>query len=131
MLRRMRRLVCLDGLRGVLAFYVMLSHTLPFAPMPAWLAWLYSHGGDGVDVFFILSGLVSLQSQETCGHRARPCWIAPVAQIYTVFLAEFSAAILAQPLATRFDRMAWISPDSPAHFIWPGSWPEDWWLFIV
>ena len=34
----MRRLVCLDGLRGVLAFYVMLSHSLPFVPLPHWIA---------------------------------------------------------------------------------------------
>ena len=62
MLCRMRRLECLDGLRGVLACYVMLSHTLPFAPLPAWLLWLFQHGGAGVDVFFILSGLVIVQS---------------------------------------------------------------------
>ena len=42
-----RRLVCLDGLRGVLAFYVMLSHTLPFAPMPAWLVWLFRTAAPG------------------------------------------------------------------------------------
>jgi len=41
----MRRLVCLDGLRGALATYVMLSHTLPFAPTPGWLHWLFQHGG--------------------------------------------------------------------------------------
>jgi peptidoglycan/LPS O-acetylase OafA/YrhL len=131
MLRRMRRLVCLDGLRGVLAFYVMLSHTLPFAPMPAWLAWLFSHGGAGVDVFFILSGLVIVQSLEKFDYRARPFLIARVARIYPVFLVVFAAAILVQPLATGFDRMTWIAPDSPAHFIWSGGWPEDWRLFIV
>jgi peptidoglycan/LPS O-acetylase OafA/YrhL len=57
-------MVCLDGLRGVLAFYVMLGHTLPFAPLPHWLHWLFLHGGAGVDVFFILSGLVIVQSLE-------------------------------------------------------------------
>ena len=60
----MRRMVCLDGLRGGLAFYVMLSHTLPFAPLPAWLLWLFQHGGAAVDVFFILSGLVIVQSLD-------------------------------------------------------------------
>jgi peptidoglycan/LPS O-acetylase OafA/YrhL len=135
MLRReggiMRRLVCLDGLRGVLAFYVMLSHTLPFAPMPHWLAWLFWHGGAGVDVFFILSGLVIVQSLASFGYRSRPFLIARVARIYPVFLVVFAAAVAVQPLATGFERMAWIAPDSPARDIWSGGWPHDWALFIA
>jgi peptidoglycan/LPS O-acetylase OafA/YrhL len=127
----MQRLVCLDGLRGVLAFYVMLSHTLPFAPMPTWLVWLFSHGGAGVDVFFILSGLVIVQSLASFGYRPRPFLIARVARIYPVFLAVFVLAVAVQPLATGFERMAWIRPDSPARFIWSGGWPHDWGLFIV
>ena len=54
----MRRMLCLDGVRGGLAFYVMLSHSLPFAPLPHWLHWMFQHGGASVDVFFVLSGLV-------------------------------------------------------------------------
>jgi peptidoglycan/LPS O-acetylase OafA/YrhL len=127
----MRRLVCLDGLRGVLAFYVMLSHTLPFTPMPSWLVWLFSHGGAGVDVFFILSGLVIVQSLSSFDYRPRPFLIARVARIYPVFLVVFVAAVAVQPLATGFERMAWIGPDSPARFIWSGGWPNDWRLFIA
>lgn len=127
----MRRLVCLDGLRGVLAFYVMLSHTLPFTPMPGWLVWLFSHGGAGVDVFFILSGLVIVQSLDSFDYRPRPFLIARVARIYPVFLVVFVAAVAVQPLATGFERMAWIGPDSPARFIWSGGWPNDWGLFIA
>ena len=127
----MRRLVCLDGLRGVLAFYVMLSHTLPFTPMPGWLVWLFSHGGAGVDVFFILSGLVIVQSLASFNYRPRPFLIARVARIYPVFLVVFVAAVAVQPLATGFERMAWIGPDSPARFIWSGGWPNDWGLFIA
>jgi peptidoglycan/LPS O-acetylase OafA/YrhL len=131
MLSDMQRLICLDGLRGVLAFYVMLSHTLPFAPMPHWLAWLFWHGGAGVDVFFILSGLVIMQSLASFDYRPRPFLIARVARIYPVFLVVFVAAVAVQPLATGFERMAWIAPDSPARDIWSGGWPNDWWLFIV
>jgi peptidoglycan/LPS O-acetylase OafA/YrhL len=127
----MRRLVCLDGLRGVLAFYVMLSHTLPFTPMPGWLVWLFSHGGAGVDVFFILSGLVIVQSLAGFNYQSRPFLIARVARIYPVFLVVFVAAIAVQPLATSFERMEWIGPDSPARFIWSGGWPHDWGLFIA
>jgi peptidoglycan/LPS O-acetylase OafA/YrhL len=127
----MQRLVCLDGLRGVLAFYVMLSHTLPFAPMPHWLAWLFWHGGAGVDVFFILSGLVIVQSLASFGYRSGPFLIARAARIYPVFLVVFAAAVAVQPLATGFERMAWIAPDSPARDIWSGGWPHDWALFIA
>jgi peptidoglycan/LPS O-acetylase OafA/YrhL len=127
----MRRLVCLDGLRGVLACYVMLSHTLPFAPMPLWLAWLFSHGGAGVDAFFILSGLVIMQSLASFSYRARPFLIARVARIYPVFLVVFAFAVAVQPLATGFEHMAWIEPDSPARFIWSDGWPSNWLLFIV
>jgi peptidoglycan/LPS O-acetylase OafA/YrhL len=127
----MRRLTCLDGLRGVLAFYVMLSHTLPFAPMPGWLVWLFSHGGAGVDVFFILSGLVIVQSLASFGYRPLPFLIARVARIYPVFLVVFALAVAVQPLGTGFERMAWIGPDSPARFIWSGGWPNNWGLFIA
>ncbi len=128
---QMRRLTCLDGLRGALACYVMLSHTLPFAPLPYWLLWLFAHGGAGVDVFFILSGLVIVQSLASFAYRPRPFLIARVARIYPVFLVVFVVALAVQPLGTGFERMAWIGPDSPARFIWSGGWPRDWWLFIA
>ena len=122
---------CLDGLRGLLACYVMLSHTLPFAPLPAWLHWLFQHGGAAVDVFFILSGLVIVQSLDNFGYRARPFLIARVARIYPVFLVVFALAVAVQPLATGFERMAWIDADSPARYIWSGGWPANWRVFVV
>ena len=131
MLHRMRRLVCLDGLRGALATYVMLSHTLPFAPTPGWLHWLFQHGGAGVDVFFILSGLVIVQSLDSFGYRALPFLIARVARIYPVFLVVFALAVAVQPLQTGFEQMAWIGPDSPARSIWSGGWPQDWGGFVA
>jgi len=131
MLCRMRRLVCLDGLRGVLACYVMLSHTLPFAPLPAWLHWLFQHGGAGVDVFFILSGLVIVQSLASFSYQPLPFLIARVARIYPVFLVVFVFAVAVQPLATGFERMAWIAPDSPARDIWSSGWPSAWGIFIA
>ena len=103
-------MLCLDGLRGGLAFYVMLSHSLPFAPMPDWLHWLFQHGGAGVDVFFILSGLVIVQSLESFGYRALPFLIARVARIYPVFLVVFVSP-------WRCSRWR------PASSTWPGSAP--------
>ncbi len=120
----MKRLVCLDGLRGVLACYVMLSHTMPFAPLPHWLHWLFQHGGAGVDVFFILSGLVIMQSLASFHYQSAPFLIARVARIYPVFLVTFAFAVAIQPLETGFERMAWIGPDSQAHYIWSEGWPS-------
>src|SRR5215207_7650556 len=122
----MRRMVCLDGLRGVLAFYVLLSHSLPFAPLPPWLLSLFVHGGAAVDVFFILSGLVIVQSLASFEYRPLPFLIARVARIYPVFLAVFALAVAVQPMATSFDNLAWIGPDAGARYIWSGGWPSDW-----
>ncbi len=84
-----------------------------------------------MDVFFILSGLVIVQSLDSFGYRALPFLIARVARIYPVFLAVFAFAVAVQPLATGFERMAWIAPDSPARSIWSGGWPSDWGVGIA
>jgi peptidoglycan/LPS O-acetylase OafA/YrhL len=122
----MERLKCLDGLRGVLAVYVMLSHMAPFAVFPPWLASLLSHGGAAVDVFFILSGLVIVRSLEGFDYRARPFLLARAARIFPVFLAMFAMAVAVQPVPARFERMPWIEADSPAFSIWSQGWPRAW-----
>ena len=127
----MQRLTCLDGLRGALAVYVMLSHTFPFAGIPAWLAGPFSHGGAAVDVFFILSGLVIVQSLASYDYRPLPFLIARVARTYPVFLAVFALAVAVQPLATGLPHMPWIAPDSPARSIWSGGWPSGWAIGIA
>jgi peptidoglycan/LPS O-acetylase OafA/YrhL len=109
----------------------MLSHTLPFAPMPVWLHWMFQHGGAAVDMFFILSGLVIVQSLASFRYRARPFLIARVTRIYPVFLVVFAFAVAIQPLATAFGAMPWIPDDSPARFIWSGGWPADWGVTIA
>ena len=67
----MKRLECLDGLRGLLAVYVLLGHMAPFAVLPGWIQLAVSHGGAAVDVFFVLSGLVITQSLLRAGRHAR------------------------------------------------------------
>src|ERR1051326_1794342 len=124
--RGMKRLECLDGLRGVLAVYVMLGHMAPFAALPAWMIGLLSHGGAAVDVFFILSGLVILRSLESCGYAAHPFLISRVARIFPVYLAMLAAGIAVQPLPVRFDIMPWIGPDGLARDIWSQGWPAGW-----
>ena len=94
----MKRLECLDGLRGLLAVYVMLSHMAPFAVLPTWIAHPLSHGGAGVDMFFILSGLVIVGSLEKYHLQVRPFLIARAARIFPVFLIMFTFALTVQPL---------------------------------
>jgi peptidoglycan/LPS O-acetylase OafA/YrhL len=127
----MKRLECLDGLRGVLAVYVMLGHMAPFAALPAWIISPLAHGGAAVDVFFILSGLVIFRSLESCRYQARPFLILRVTRIFPVFLAMFVAAIMLQPLPAPFPAMPWITPDGIARDIIPQGWPSNWAIEIA
>jgi len=122
----MKRLECLDGLRGVLAAYVMISHMAPFAPIPAWIAHALSHGGAAVDVFFMLSGLVIVGSLERFHFRARPFLIARLARIYPVFLVVFAFALAAHIVPPALDAMRWLTPDSLAYRMWATGWPTQW-----
>ena len=109
----------------------MLSHSLPFAPLPHWLHWMFQHGGASVDVFFVLSGLVIVQSLASFEYQPLPFLIARVARIYPVFLVVFIFAVAIQPLATSFEDMAWIGPDSGARYLWAGGWPPNWGIGIA
>ncbi len=128
----MRRLEGLDGLRGVLALYVMASHIGPFIAVPAGLGWLpglVSHGQAAVDVFFILSGLVIVPSVQAFGGRALPFLVARLGRIYPVFLVALLAAVAVAALAPDFARMPWLGPKAPD--IWPHP-PEDaWWARLA
>ena len=129
------RLRCLDGLRGGLAVYVMVSHMAPFlatpGPMPGWVARLLSHGGAGVDAFFVLSGLVIVQSLEAHGWRRGRFLAARARRIFPVFLVVFAFAVGVQALDSMagglaWDSMPWIAPGSPARDIWSIGWPRHW-----
>jgi peptidoglycan/LPS O-acetylase OafA/YrhL len=122
----MKRLECLDGVRGLLAVYVMLGHMAPFAPLPGWVQSPLSHGGAAVDMFFILSGLVISRSLDSAGYRARRFFPARAARIFPAFLIVFALAVAVQTLPVPFAAMPWVSADSPARAIWSGGWPGDW-----
>jgi peptidoglycan/LPS O-acetylase OafA/YrhL len=113
----MQRLECLDGLRGLLAVYVLLGHMAPFAVLPALVQRALSHGGAAVDVFFILSGLVISQSLLHADGRAMPFLINRTARIYPVFLVVFALAAVVHPWSCGFERMPWIGPDNAARTI--------------
>ena len=122
----MKRLECLDGLRGLLAIYVLLNHLAPFAAVPAWIIRPLLHGQAAVDVFFILSGLVIVQSLESFSWQSRRFLIARVARIFPVYLVMFAIAIAVQALPTNFALLPWIGPDDPARDIWSVGWPRTW-----
>ena len=119
----MRRLYCLDGLRGLLATYVLLGHMAPFAAIPYPIAHALSHGGAAVDVFFMLSGLVILRSLESLRYQPVPFLTARIARIYPVYLVMFTAAVAVQAVPVNFAQMPWIGPVSPARDIWSTGWP--------
>jgi peptidoglycan/LPS O-acetylase OafA/YrhL len=127
----MKRLECLDGLRGVLAVYVLLGHMAPFAVLPGWFQDAVSHGSAAVDMFFMLSGLVIAHSLERSGGRAGPFLVARVARIFPVFLPVFAVSVAMQPWSCGFDQMPWIGPDSAARTICATTWPPTWALEIV
>jgi len=127
----MKRLECLDGLRGVLAVYVMLGHMAPFAALPAWIIDGLSHGGAAVDVFFILSGLVILRSLESCRFEAKPFLILRATRIFPVYLVMLAVGLLVQTLPPYFDAMPWIVPGGRAFEIWPLGWPAAWMTELI
>ena len=122
----MGRLACLDGLRGVLATYVLLSHMAPFGALPLWLTRPFSHGEAAVDVFFILSGMVIARSLTRFDNQPAPFLLARAARLLPVFFVVFPIAVAIQPLGRGFDRMPWIGLDSTARTIWSEDWPSHW-----
>lgn len=127
----MKRLECLDGLRGALAVYVVLGHMGPFALLPRWFEVAIGHGGAAVDMFFILSGLVIAQSLDRLRGDRRRFMVARLLRIYPVFLPVFAIGLLVQPLPCGFDQMPWIAPDSPARDICSSRWDPSWQVEIV
>jgi peptidoglycan/LPS O-acetylase OafA/YrhL len=112
----------MDGLRGLLAVYVMCGHALPFTTLPAWAIAPFGHGEAAVDLFFCLSGFVipaSLAHHQRAWRflRARARRLLPV---YLSVLAVSTGLLFAgDPLAA----MPWVgsagrdiwAPGLPAH----------------
>jgi peptidoglycan/LPS O-acetylase OafA/YrhL len=114
----------------------MISHVAPFATLPDWLADALSHGRAGVDAFFVLSGMVIMQSLEAHGHRRGRFLAARAWRIFPVFLPVFALAVAVQALDGRiggglWDALPWIGPDSPARYLWSFGWPSHWQASIL
>jgi peptidoglycan/LPS O-acetylase OafA/YrhL len=102
----MERLKRMDGLRGVLAVYVMLGHALPFTDAPRWLAAACSHGEAAVDLFFALSGLVIGSSLERFGYAFWPFMAARARRLLPVYFLVLAAAVVL--LAAGAPVMPWV-----------------------
>src|ERR1700722_4319361 len=124
MLAAMKRLHSLDGVRGLLALYVLLGHVAPFAVLPDWVQDTVSHGGAAVDVFFVLSGLVITQSLVHAGGHATPFLVARFARIFPVFLLVFAIAVAVGPWSCGFENMPWIGSKDVARTICVSGWPD-------
>ena len=122
----MKRLECLDGLRGMLAVYVLLGHMAPFALLPDFVQSLVSHGGAAVDLFFVLSGLVIVKALDRAGGHAEAFLIARAARIFPVFLPVFAVSVALQAWPCGFDAMPWVGPDNAARSICVSVWPRTW-----
>jgi peptidoglycan/LPS O-acetylase OafA/YrhL len=122
----MKRLECLDGLRGVLALYVLLGHMAPYAILPSVLESAVSHGAAAVDLFFALSGLVIVQSLDRFAGRPGRFLMARIARLFPVFLLVFAAALIVQPMSCGFGIMPWLPWTSAARVICVEGWPPTW-----
>ncbi|MDE1895628.1 MAG: acyltransferase [Rhodospirillales bacterium] len=121
----MRRLQRLDGVRGLLAVYVMLGHALPLTSVPPWLGTFFIHGQAAVDLFFALSGLVIAGSLEHYSWRFQPFMAARARRLLPVYFLVLGASILAEAQGNPLPALPWagqaaraiVSPSLP-HPLW-------------
>jgi peptidoglycan/LPS O-acetylase OafA/YrhL len=100
----MKRLKRLDGIRGLLAVYVMLGHALPLTTARPAVQAVFGHGEAAVDLFFALSGLVIAFSLARFGGHFGPFIAARARRLLPVYVCALAASILitlcGDPLAT-------------------------------
>jgi peptidoglycan/LPS O-acetylase OafA/YrhL len=98
-----RRLENLTGLRAFAATWVMLSHFVQNTGVGEFLSfpWIIVRGAFGVDVFFVLSGVVitfnylaGLKSEKPLGPAYRDYLAKRIARIYPLHLVAFVAVAL-------------------------------------
>jgi peptidoglycan/LPS O-acetylase OafA/YrhL len=99
----MRRITEFEGLRAILAWWVVWSHLIKYSGLvtnylPPMLAWL-RHAGYAVDVFIILSGFVIfLLLDNTSGKSYLQFMTERFFRIYPLYLVAFAASIILMPL---------------------------------
>ncbi|WP_284945814.1 acyltransferase family protein [Acidisoma cladoniae] len=122
------RLRALDGLRGALALYILLGHTVPFLWLPSAAAWLrpaVSHGLAAVDLFFVLSGLVILRSLDG-QPSAAGFLIARAGRLLPVYGVALVLAALVLAAGDPLTAMPWLPQAGAARDICEAAWPQPW-----
>jgi peptidoglycan/LPS O-acetylase OafA/YrhL len=114
----MERLKRLDGLRGMLAVYVMLGHAVPYTDLPVWVRGPLHHGEAAVDVFFALSGMVVINSLERFGGRAGPFLTARAWRLLPVYFFSLALAVGLLFAGSPLPAMPWVTPASNAGLFW-------------
>jgi peptidoglycan/LPS O-acetylase OafA/YrhL len=125
------RLRALDGLRGLLALYILAGHTAPFLRVPAsavWLGSILSHGRGAVELFFVLSGMVILRSLGTGVSRvgAGHFLCARAGRLLPVYAIALAAAAVALSCGDPFRALPWLDANDAAHDIAEAVWPQPW-----
>ena len=126
----MQRFARMDGLRGVLAVYVLLGHALPFTALPGWALSAFSHGEAAVDLFFALSGLVIVYSLERFGGNFWRFMAARARRLLPVYFLVLALSMMLLTLGNPLHAMPWAGQGAAA--IWPmGLPPEFGWHFLA
>ncbi len=125
----MGRLKRLDGIRGLLAVYVMLGHALPFTIAPAFLQSLFRHGEAAVDLFFALSGLVIAFSLQRYKNAFLPFITARARRLLPVYLLTLAASIAIATLGDPLQTLPWAG--TPARDIVSASLPTPLWPHLL
>lgn len=123
--RPIGRLGRLDGLRGLLALYVMFGHLAPFLPLPRPMGRLVEvvlgHGMAAVELFFALSGLVIVQSMARFEGAAIPFLAARARRLLPVYLLVLAASAAILAAGSPYAFMPWLG--AAAFQIWPAGLP--------
>lgn len=125
----MTRLKRLDGIRGLLAVYVMLGHALPLTNAPGILQSVFHHGEAGVELFFALSGLVIVFSLERFGGSFRPFIAARARRLLPVYFVALAASILITPCGDPLAALPWAG--APARNIVAAALPTPLWAHVL
>ncbi|WP_459698058.1 acyltransferase family protein [Acidisoma sp. C75] len=110
------RMRAMDGLRGLLALYILAGHSLPLLwPVPGagWLTGLFSHGRAAVDLFFCLSGLVILHALGAGGLegalQAKRFLALRAGRLLPVYLLALLLAALSLWAGNPYPLMPWLA----------------------
>jgi peptidoglycan/LPS O-acetylase OafA/YrhL len=125
------RLRALDGLRGLLALYILAGHTAPFLRQPASVAWagaILSHGRGAVELFFVLSGMVIMRSIGTGLPRvtAGQFLLARAGRLLPVYAIALATAAAGLSCGDPFRVLPWLAGNGAARDIAEGIWPQPW-----